>query len=163
VGADFRFDPPRYDAWERPPLSIAVIGTGKRVGKTTVAGHLARLLAREQDVVVVAMGRGGPSEPEVVSGTPSVEELVELSRAGGPAGPGPRGTAAISGVRRMGCRRTGGGLVGQVFVSNVLEGARLAAARAPDVVVLDSSGTAIPPLEVDRRVLVVGSDADLDE
>jgi cyclic 2,3-diphosphoglycerate synthetase len=70
VGADFRFDPPRYAAWERPPLSIAVIGTGKRVGKTTVAGHLARLLAREHEVVVVAMGRGGPHEPELVDSTP---------------------------------------------------------------------------------------------
>jgi cyclic 2,3-diphosphoglycerate synthetase len=163
VGADFRFDPPRYEAWERPPLSIAVIGTGKRVGKTTVAGHLARLLAREQDVVVVAMGRGGPSEPEVVSRTPSVEELVALSRNGRHAASDHLETAAIYGVPTIGCRRTGGGLAGQVFVSNVREGARLAAARDPDVVVLDSSGTAIPPLEVDRRVLVVGPDADLDE
>src|ERR1041385_9145494 len=32
VGADFRFDPPQYEAWERPPLTLAVIGTGKRVG-----------------------------------------------------------------------------------------------------------------------------------
>jgi cyclic 2,3-diphosphoglycerate synthase len=163
VGADFRFDPPRYEAWERPPLAIAVIGTGKRVGKTTVAGHLARLLAREQDVVVVAMGRGGPSEPEIVSGPPSVEELVALSRAGRHAASDHLETAAIYGVPTIGCRRTGGGLVGQVFVSNVLAGARLAAAREPDAVVLDSSGTAIPPLEVDRRVLVVGADVDLDE
>ena len=37
------------------------IGTGKRVGKTAVTGHVARLLARDRDVVVVAMGRGGPA------------------------------------------------------------------------------------------------------
>ena len=44
-GADFAFDPP-----PRLPLralpSLNVIGTGKRVGKTAVAGHLARLLDR---------------------------------------------------------------------------------------------------------------------
>ncbi len=46
--------------------SIAVIGTGKRVGKTAVTGHVASELARERSVVVVAMGRGGPAEPELV-------------------------------------------------------------------------------------------------
>ena len=61
VGADFRFDPPAFAPFELP--SIAVIGTGKRVGKTAVTAHLARLLAREHDVLVVAMGRGGPPEP----------------------------------------------------------------------------------------------------
>jgi cyclic 2,3-diphosphoglycerate synthetase len=162
VGADFRFDPPRYAAWERPPLSIAVIGTGKRVGKTTVAGHLARLLAREHEVVVVAMGRGGPHEPELVDSTPSVADLVALSRTGRHAASDHLETAALYGVPTIGCRRTGGGLAGQVFVSNVLAGARLAAEREPDVVVFDSSGTAIPPVEVDRRVLVVGPDTDLD-
>ena len=59
VGADFRFDPPAYEPFELP--SIAVIGTGKRVGKTAVTGHLARHLARDRKVVVVAMGRGGPA------------------------------------------------------------------------------------------------------
>ena len=58
VGADFRFDPPVFEPIDVP--SIAVIGTGKRVGKTAVTAHLARLLARDREVVVVAMGRGGP-------------------------------------------------------------------------------------------------------
>jgi len=44
VGADFRFDPPPLHPVATP--SIAVIGLGKRVGKTAVAGHVARLLAR---------------------------------------------------------------------------------------------------------------------
>ena len=43
VGADFRFDPPTFEPFELP--SIAVVGTGKRVGKTAVTGHVARLLA----------------------------------------------------------------------------------------------------------------------
>jgi cyclic 2,3-diphosphoglycerate synthase len=162
-GADFRFDPPRFEPWERPQLTIAVIGTRKRAGKTAVAGHVARLLAREHDVVVVAIGRGGPPEPELVESPPTVAELVALSRAGRHAASDHLETAAIYGVPTIGCRRAGGGLAGRMFVSNVLDGARLAAARRPDAVVFDSSGTAIPPVEVDRRVLVVGPGTDLDE
>src|SRR6266536_1429939 len=80
VGADFRFDPPTFHPFELP--SLAVIGTGKRVGKTAVTAHVARLLAPERDVVVVAMGRGGPIEPELIEVPPSVDDLLELARAG---------------------------------------------------------------------------------
>jgi cyclic 2,3-diphosphoglycerate synthetase len=41
-------------------------------------------------------------------------------------------------------------------MSNVLQGAALAAERDPDVVVFDGSGAAIPPIEVDTRILVSG-------
>ena len=160
VGADFRFDPPRFEPFELP--SIAVIGTGKRVGKTAVSGHLARLLARDRDVVVVAMGRGGPAEPEVVEVPPSIDDLVQLARSGRHAASDHLEIAALGGVTTIGCRRAGGGLAGAVFDSNVEEGARLAAARRPDVVVFDGSGAAIPPVAVDRRVLVVGPGQDVD-
>jgi cyclic 2,3-diphosphoglycerate synthetase len=152
VGADFRFDPPAYEPFPLP--SVAVIGTGKRVGKTAVAGHLARLLAREADVVVVAMGRGGPPEPEVVEVAPTLDDLLALSRAGRHAASDHLETAVLAGVPTIGCRRCGGGLAGATFVSNVLEGARLAAECAPDVVVFDGSGAAIPPIAVDARILV---------
>ena len=80
VGADFRFDPPPLAPFD---AAVArVVGTGKRVGKTAVTGHVARLLARDRDVVVVAMGRGGPPEPEVVEAPPTLDDLLELSRAG---------------------------------------------------------------------------------
>jgi cyclic 2,3-diphosphoglycerate synthetase len=158
VGSDFRFDPPRYEPFELP--SIAVLGTGKRVGKTAVTGHLARLLARDRDVVVVAMGRGGPSEPEVIETAPTVADLLALSRSGRHAASDHLETAALCGVPTIGCRRAGGGLAGQVFTSNVRAGARLAAERRPDVVVFDGSGAAIPPVAVDRRVLVVGAAQD---
>ena len=154
VGADFRFDPPSYEPFPLP--SIAVIGTGKRVGKTAVTAHLARLLARDRDVVVVAMGRGGPPEPELVTSPPTVEELVARSRAGRHAASDHLEIAAFAGVATIGCRRAGGGLAGAVFVSNVAEGARLAVAQKPDLVVFDGSGASIPPVAADRRVLVVG-------
>ena len=158
IGADFRFDPPAYEPFELP--SIAVIGTGKRVGKTAVAVHLARLLARDRDVVVVAMGRGGPRQPEVIATPPTVGELVARSRAGRHAASDHLEIAVLAGVPTIGCRRAGGGLAGAVFLSNVHEGARLAAERKPDIVIFDGSGAAIPPIDVDRRVLVVGRDQD---
>jgi cyclic 2,3-diphosphoglycerate synthase len=154
VGADFRFDPPSFEPFALP--SVAVIGTGKRVGKTAVTGHIARTLARHLEVVVVAMGRGGPAEPEVVDAVPTIESLLELSRSDRHAASDHLETAALAGVTTIGCRRAGGGLAGAVTMSNVAEGARLAAGLRPDLVVFDGSGAAIPPVAADRRVLVVG-------
>jgi cyclic 2,3-diphosphoglycerate synthase len=154
VGADFRFDPPELEAFGLP--SISVIGTGKRVGKTALTTHLARLLARDRSVVVVAMGRGGPPEPELVQTPPTVEDLVALSQAGRHAASDHLEIAALAGVPTIGCRRAGGGLAGRVSVSNVAEGARLAAELQPDIVLFDGSGASIPPVATTRRVLVTG-------
>ena len=158
VGADFRFDPPARAPFAMP--SIAVVGTGKRVGKTAVTGHLARLLSADNDVVVVAMGRGGPPDPEVMTTPPTVDALVELSRSGRHAASDHLETAAIVGVATVGCRRCGGGLAGAVATSNIAEGARIAAALGPDLVVFDGSGAAFPPIAADRTVVVVGAHQD---
>jgi cyclic 2,3-diphosphoglycerate synthetase len=151
-GPDFRFDPPALSPFPLP--SLAVIGTGKRVGKTAVTGHVARLLARDREVVVVAMGRGGPAEPDVMETPPGIEELVALARTGQHAASDYLETAALARVVTVGCRRCGGGLAGMPGPSNVLAGAELAARRSPDIVVFDGSGAAIPPVEVDARILV---------
>ena len=45
-------------------------------------------------------------------------------------------------------------MAGAPFASNVLEGARLAASLAPDIVVFDGSGAAIPPIATTARILV---------
>jgi cyclic 2,3-diphosphoglycerate synthase len=154
TGADFRLDPPRREPVERP--SLAVVGTGKRVGKTAVTGHLARRLAAELRVVVVAMGRGGPAEPETISMPPTVDALVALSRAGRHAASDHLETAALVGVETIGCRRCGGGLAGAVYASNVLEGARRATELDPELVIFDGSGAALPPVAADRTIVVVG-------
>jgi cyclic 2,3-diphosphoglycerate synthetase len=158
VGADFRLDPPAQAAF--PGRSLAVIGTGKRVGKTAVTAHLARRAAERMRTVVVAMGRGGPSEPETITVPPTVESLVELSRSGRHAASDHLETAVLAGVETIGCRRCGGGLAGAVFTSNVAEGARLAAELEPDLVIFDGSGAALPPIAADRRVVVVGAHQD---
>ncbi|HEY6605528.1 MAG TPA: hypothetical protein VIZ44_04220 [Gaiellaceae bacterium] len=157
-GADFHFEPPEYAPFPLP--SLAVIGTGKRVGKTAVTVHVARLLARTGSVVVVAMGRGGPAHPVTADVQPTLESLVELSRRGEHAASDYLETAALTGVVTIGCRRAGGGLAGTVTSSNVLEGAALAAEREPDVVVFDGSGAAIPPVQTDARILVCGRGQD---
>ncbi|HEX2110287.1 MAG TPA: 2,3-diphosphoglycerate synthetase [Gaiellaceae bacterium] len=158
VGADFRFDPVEFAPFELPAL--AVIGSGKRVGKTAVAGHVARLLAETREVVVVAMGRGGPREPVVVDDPPNVDDLLERARAGSHAASDYLEDAALARVATVGCRRCGGGLAGAPFVSNVAAGARVAAERRPDLVVFEGSGAALPPVEVAARVLVTGGGQD---
>jgi cyclic 2,3-diphosphoglycerate synthetase len=155
VGSDFRFDPPRLESFELP--SIGIVGTGKRVGKTGVSGHAARLWAEEHDVVVVAMGRGGPAEPVVAETPPTLDDLLELSRRGGHAASDYLEVAALARVPTIGCRRAGGGLAGAVVASNVLEGARLAAERRPDLVVFEGSGAALPPVETSVRMLVANA------
>jgi cyclic 2,3-diphosphoglycerate synthetase len=138
-----------------------VFGTGKRVGKTAVTGHLARLLARDRDVVVVAMGRGGPAEPELVRTPPTVADLLALSRDGRHAASDHLELAALTGLVTIGCRRAGGGFAGQVLDSNVAAGAALARSLSPDVVVFDGSGASIPPVETTARVLVASPEHDL--
>lgn len=159
VGADFRFDPPAFQHVDVPAL--AVIGVGKRIGKTAVVGHVARLLSRDRRVVVIAMGRGGPAEPELIETPPTLDELLALARGGRHAASDHLETAALAGVPTVGCRRAGGGLAGATFVDNVRDGARLAASLDPDLVVFDGSGAALPPVVADARILVVNGAHDI--
>jgi cyclic 2,3-diphosphoglycerate synthetase len=158
VGADFRLDPVAFMPYAQPAL--AIIGTGKRVGKTAVAGHVARTLSASRDLVVVAMGRGGPAEPVVVEAEPTVEDLLALSRSGVHAASDYLEDAALAGVVTIGARRCGGGLAGAPFMSNVEEAAAIAAARDPGLVLLEGSGAAIPPVQAGRRILVSGAQQD---
>ena len=157
-GADFSLRPPEFAPFALP--SIAIIGTGKRMGKTAVTGYAARLLAEQRDVVVVSMGRGGPAEPEVAEVAPTVDDLLELSRAGAHAASDYLETAALAGVPTIGCRRAGGGLAGAPWTTNVAAGMRKALERDPELVIFDGSGAAIPPVDADRRILVAGAHQD---
>jgi cyclic 2,3-diphosphoglycerate synthase len=165
LGSDFELKPPDLRPVSTKP-SLAVIGTGKRVGKTAISGYLARLLAREGfDPGVVSMGRGGPRLPEVIEGHKmevGSEYLLEALGRGAHAASDYYETAALSRVITVGCRRCGGGLAGEPFVSNVLEGAEIANRLDTSVTLFDGSGAAMPPVQVDRRVLVAGANQDPD-
>ena len=154
-GADFSFRPPEFASFELP--SIAIIGTGKRMGKTAVTGYAARLLSQTRELVVVSMGRGGPPEPQLAEVSPTVDDLLELSRGGAHAASDYLETAALARVPTIGCRRAGGGLAGAPWTTNVDAGMRKALELEPDLVLFDGSGAAIPPVEADKRILVAGA------
>jgi cyclic 2,3-diphosphoglycerate synthase len=172
VGPDFHFSPATSERLCTAP-SLAIIGTGKRVGKTAVSGYVARVLQAvipapkgSPGIVVVAMGRGGPVEPEVIDGTRRrlrVEDLLEWSRQGRHAASDHFEDAALSGVVTVGCRRCGGGMAGQPFATNVAEGVRLANSLAPELIVLEGSGAAQPPVASDARLLVAGAHQPVDD
>lgn len=157
-GADFRFTPPPRPRLVTKP-SLAIIGTGKRTGKTAVAGFVARaLVAAGHRPVVVAMGRGGPPDPEVMRGdeiTLEPKDLIELADQGKHAASDFIEDALLGRVPTVGCRRCGGGLAGGVEISNVAAGIDLANDLPGDLVVLEGSGSAIPPAHADATILIV--------
>ncbi|MFL5796515.1 MAG: 2,3-diphosphoglycerate synthetase [Actinomycetota bacterium] len=155
LGSDFRLDPPVW-APALPVPTVAVIGTGKRTGKTAIAGHAARIAdAAGLGPVIVAMGRGGPPEPEVArAGTVTVESLVERVRRGEHAASDYLEDALFAGVTTVGARRMGGGLAGMPFATNVREAAVRAVELGAGLVILEGSGSAIPPVPWDAGILV---------
>lgn len=157
LGSDFELRPPPMDDVLTKP-SVRVIATGKRTGKTAVAGALARRAASAgRRPIVVCMGRGGPAEPVVVEMDERLtpERLVELADAGRHAASDYIEDALTSRVTTIGCRRVGGGLAGAPYASNVVEGARIAEARPEDLVILEGSGSAIPPVRARSGVVCV--------
>ena len=42
----------------RSPSQCAMIGTGERVGKTVITGRVARVMALDRRIIVVAIGVG---------------------------------------------------------------------------------------------------------
>ena len=162
VGADFEFSPPSLQRLSTAP-SLAVIGTGKRVGKTAVSGFAARVLARRYasgpGVVVVAMGRGGPAEPELLPGEVRLGQgdLLAASRAGRHAASDHYEDAVLAGVTTVGCRRCGGGMAGSPFDSNVAKGVALAQSLPASLVVFEGSGSVAPPVRAEGVVCVSGA------
>ena len=157
-GADFRFTPPPRPSLARKP-SLAIVGTGKRTGKTAVGGFAARTLtASGRTPVIVSMGRGGPETPEVMRGDEielQPKDLLELADSGKHAASDYIEDALLGRVRTVGCRRCGGGLAGAVDFSNVGKGVELANEQPGDFLVLEGSGSAIPPAAADTTGLVV--------
>jgi len=157
-GADFSFSPPAMPRVATKP-ALAIIGTGKRTGKTAVAGFVARTLAAHGiDPVIVAMGRGGPAEPEVLRGDEialAPDDLMRLVREGKHAASDYVEDALLARVPTVGSRRCGGGLAGGVDLSNVARGVEVANELPGDLLILEGSGSSIPPVHADAVVLVV--------
>lgn len=163
-GPDFRFEPPTQAEIPEKP-SIKIIGTGKRIGKTAVSTYTSRLIEKNKyNPCVVAMGRGGPEKPELVRGdlmeiTP--EFLMEQSEKGVHAASDHWEDALMSRVLTIGCRRCGGGLSGEVFMTNMKEGAKIANEQDKDLIIFEGSGAAIPPIKTDKNILLIGANQNL--
>lgn len=162
-GSDFRFDPPPRPRLATKP-SVAVIGTGKRTGKTAVSAHLARLL-RDQGLppIIVAMGRGGPSEPELIDPALhdlSPEGLIALADAGRHAASDHLEGALMAGVVTVGTRRCGGGMAGRPGDDTFAAGVELANHRPEPLLLFEGSGQAVPPAHADATICVVPATAD---
>jgi cyclic 2,3-diphosphoglycerate synthase len=148
--------------------SLGVIGTGKRVGKTALSGWMARRLDRrlagDGGVLVLAMGRGGPPEPELVVGSVGlgVAELLAASRGGRHAASDCFEDAALSRVTAVGCRRCGGGLAGAPFDDNVRAALPLVEGSDAELVIVEGSGAVVPPVACDAVMCVAGGGQDPD-
>src|SRR5437764_1348719 len=101
-----RLDPPPYADVSFDGPKLAVIATGKRTGKTAVAGHWARMLQESGGrPVIVSMGRGGPPEPQLAPRGIGLDELLEIARAGRHAASDYLEDAVLAGVGSGGCPR----------------------------------------------------------
>ena len=163
-GPDFKFDPiTQYKVMEKPSLKI--IGTGKRIGKTAVSGFVSRLIDKNgYEPCVIAMGRGGPEEPEIVHGeeleiTP--EFLLEQSQNGVHAASDHWEDALMSRILTIGCRRCGGGMAGEVFLTNMKKGAKLANEVNSKFAIFEGSGAAIPPIKTNKNIVLIGANQPL--
>ncbi|MCE5329117.1 2,3-diphosphoglycerate synthetase [bacterium] len=166
MGPDFLF---RYEGskYHVKNPSISIIGTGKRIGKTAVSSYIANLYKNcGLEVLVVAMGRGGPREPQLLKGeeiniTP--EYLLSLSKKGFHASSDYIEDALTSRISTIGCRRCGGGFGGRVFLSNVIEGTKLADSLKPDLIILEGSGASIPDAQTDINICIIGANQNWDD
>lgn len=159
-GPDFRFEPTsQYEIMEKP--SITILGTGKRIGKTAVSGFVSRLIDKNgYEPCVIAMGRGGPEEPEIVHGEEmeiTAEYLLEQSEKGVHAASDHWEDALMSRILTIGCRRCGGGMAGEVFLTNMKQGAKLANKVDSKFAIFEGSGAAIPPIKTDKKITIIGA------
>jgi cyclic 2,3-diphosphoglycerate synthetase len=163
-GPDFEFQPlTEYKIPIKPSLKI--LGTGKRIGKTAVSAFAARLIdENDYEPCVVAMGRGGPEEPEIVRGdemeiTPQF--LMEQSNKGVHAASDHWEDALMSRILTIGCRRCGGGMSGDVFMTNMKKGAEIANKVESKFIIFEGSGAAIPPIKTDKHIALIGANQPL--
>ncbi len=159
MGPDFFFEFQEKEYKLKTP-SISLIGTGKRIGKTAISTYIAQEYKKlGLEVIVVAMGRGGPPKPQILKGrdldiTP--EYLLSLSKQGLHACSDYIEDALMSKITTIGCRRCGGGFGGKAFLSNVVEGSKIADSFKPDIIILEGSGSALPDSESHMNICVVG-------
>ncbi len=160
MGPDFLFNrEPRYIKSQKD--TIAIIGTGKRIGKTAISSYIARLLIEDNiDVAIVAMGRGGPKRPQMIKGDEvNIDEkyLLRLNESGLHASSDYIEDALLSKVTTIGCRRCGGGFAGKIFMTNLEEGMKIADGLDSELLIIEGSGASIPQVDTDSTICIIGA------
>lgn len=160
MGPDFLFSfEPRNILSKKPTISI--IGTGKRIGKTTISSYISKFFTGEDiKVCIVAMGRGGPREPRLIKGDEikiNHRYLLKTSNEGFHASSDYIEDALTSKIPTIGCRRCGGGMGGKIFMSNVEEGMKLAEEINPGLIIVEGSGASIPDVKTDKNICIIGA------
>ncbi|MHA2294317.1 MAG: 2,3-diphosphoglycerate synthetase [Candidatus Hodarchaeales archaeon] len=158
-GADFQFTPIDFIEAKKPVISV--IGAGKRVGKTAVAGYIARVIKEtEWTPCILTMGRGGPETPEVIRGDQLIinaESLLKVAYQGKHAASDYWEDALTSRITTIGCRRCAGGLAGAPYLDNVEEGIKIAEKILVDLIIAEGSGPTIPPVKAQSFIIIIGA------
>ena len=152
----------------RPPFepvdvpTLAVIGTGKRVGKTAVTGHVARRSrATRRSSSSRWGGAGRPSRRSSSCGRRSTR--CSSSRAAGRTRRPTTSRRPSSPVsRRSAAGAAAAGSPGAVAVSNVLEGVAVASSARPGARRPRRERRRAAPVAADRRLLVVSAAQPID-
>lgn len=165
-GADFRFNPMRFKKMFSKP-SMAIWGTGKRIGKTAIGGFVGRSL-KEAGLRpgIVTLGRGGPPQPEMIRGDQINMDptyLLGKYKEGFHAASDHFEDALTSRVITIGCRRCGGGFSGKPYDTIVDGGAQMAEEHEEvGSIILEGSGATFPEIKTDKVILLVGASQPLE-
>ncbi|MBI5412080.1 2,3-diphosphoglycerate synthetase [Candidatus Peregrinibacteria bacterium] len=158
-GSDFEFRPLQFKKILTKP-SLAIWGTGKRIGKTALGGMVGRVLKQcGLKPAIITLSRGGPTKPIIVRGDQikiDMDYLLNIDAQGMHASSDCFEDALTARVATFGCRRCGGGFAGKAMVTVLERGARMAE-KAPYVqsVILEGSGATIPEIKTDKVILVM--------
>jgi len=158
-GSDFEFKPLEFkNVFTKP--SLAIWGTGKRIGKTAMGGLVGRVLKDcKMKPAIVTLSRGGPRKPLIVRGDKihvDLEYLLSIDAQGMHASSDCFEDALTARVPTFGCRRCGGGFAGKSVVNVVEEGSRMAE-KAPYVksIVVEGSGASVAEIKTDKVILMM--------
>ncbi|MCF7830690.1 2,3-diphosphoglycerate synthetase [Candidatus Gracilibacteria bacterium] len=158
-GSDFQFDPLIFKKILTKP-SLAIWGTGKRIGKTAIGGFIGRTL-REAHLApaIITLSRGGSTKPIVVEGDKiqvNLEYLLNIDAQGMHASSDCFEDALTAQVKTFGCRRCGGGMSGKAMITVLDTGVHMAEKdNKVKTVVIEGSGATVPEIKTDKTILVM--------
>jgi len=158
-GSDFEFEPLNFKKLLKKP-SLAIWGTGKRVGKTAIGGMVGRVLKKHNmKPAIITLSRGGPRKPIIVRGDQikiDLKYLLDIDAKGMHASSDCFEDALTARVATFGCRRCGGGFAGKAMVTVVEQGVKMAQKSSfVKSVILEGSGATIPEIKTDKVILVM--------